>query len=285
MDQNIKQKIAEEFGLDKLLKSLPFTVLVTFITVALLSARVLLKEQDFMCIDNKLMERLLSPDVALGVVTGLIGVVVASNLYRLFLEWLAKKDLFILSRRLKNWITKVRIDNSGFASNFVLTSSSEFPAFMVNNLKNCAKYIIDLLSIYLLLIAIYKSCYVGTRFFELAIAVTIIYSIIELLNTMCTLKKGYLAEASIDFWHNNFLIVQAFRGIDVKDNQLGKDDKQLGEYQLLTGRSQGKVFYLIFVPDDSDKTDYIKEKEIFRDFDVAMAHFDYLKGKFGKKKN
>lgn len=176
MDQNIKQKIAEEFGLDKLLKSLPFTVLVTFITVALLSARVLLKEQDFMCIDNKLMERLLSPDVALGVVTGLIGVVVASNLYRLFLEWLAKKDLFILSRRLKNWITKVRIDNSGFASNFVLTSSSEFPTFMVSNLKNCAKYIIDLLSIYLLLIAIYKSCYVGTRFFELAIAVTIIVS-------------------------------------------------------------------------------------------------------------
>lgn len=285
MDQNIKQKIAEEFGLDKLLKSLPFTVLVTFITVALLSIRALVKEQGFMCIDNKLMERLLSPDVAVFVVICLIGAMVASILYLLFLEWLAKSGLFILSRRLKNWLTKVKIDNSGFASNFVLTSNSEFFTFFINKFKSCAKYIVDLLSIYLLLIAIYKSYYIGTRFFELAFAVTIIYSIIELLNTMCTLKKGYLVEASIDFWHNNFLIVQAFRGMDVKDNQLGKDDKQLGEYQLLTGRSQGKVFYLIFVPDDSDETDLIEKKEIFRDFDVAMAYFDYLKGKFGKKKN
>lgn len=279
VNKEVAQKALKEFGLDKLLKSTPFFAFLFYLLAILFCVRYFGEAPKFMYIDNKMMNNLLSPNLVASIVAYSALFLILLIIYPIIIEKIIMSRCGLISDLLNEWIAKPKVDNRGFVKFFILPNRNDedYGKFAGKVAVNYAKFItVDLLSVLMFLLAIYNPDCTETFTYKLLFGLGFACATIVLFNNIYTVRKGYRTSATVDIWHNDFSVVQEFRGT-------GEDTQKAGKYQLLSAGSQGVVYYVIFIPDDQAKNFPVNADHIFENFAEARAYFDYLKENFSKE--
>lgn len=278
VNKKVTEKALKEFGLDKLLKVTPFFAFLFYLLAVLFCVRHFGEAPKFMCINNKMMNNLVSPNLVASVVAYSALFLIVLIIYPIIIEKIINY-CGLIGDLLNEWIVKPKVDNRGFVKFFILPNRNdeEYGKFVGKAAVNYARFMtVDLLSVLLSLLAIYNPNCTGTFTYKLLFGLGFACATIVLFNNIYTVRKGYRNSATVEVWHNDFFVVQEVRGT-------GKDTQKTGKYQLLSTGSQGAVYYVIFIPDDQAKEFHVNADCIFENFAEAKAYFDYLKENFSKE--